>query len=154
MSCNDRISDRCPNKVNAKCVSYEGAFSSESTLNGNCHNIEEIIEDINTQLDYLKATTNVDSLSNDTCIQYVDQAPYPEITPRTAILTLNQKVRQLMDFVGLGCDDSTGDCPAVFNQDLTCLGLNFGTLADPCGNPPSTLKAVLQLVLDELQPQP
>lgn len=152
MSCNDKISDRCPNKTNAKCVSYEGTFSSESALNGNCHNIEEIIEDINTQLDYLKLTTNVDQLTTDSCIEYPDQSPYNEVTPRTAILTLNQKVKQLMDFVGLGCDGSAGDCPAVFEQDITCLNLEFGNLVDQCGAQPATLKETLQLILNTIQP--
>jgi hypothetical protein len=154
MSCNDKISDRCPNKTNAKCVSYEGTFSNESALSGNCNNIETIIEDINTQLNYLRDTTYVELLKFDNCIQYVDQEPYNVVTPKIAIFTLNEKVKELMTFVGLSCEGTVPDCPAVFSQDISCLNLDFGALTDPCGTQPSTLKDVLQLMLNELQPQP
>ena len=157
MSCNDKISDRCPNKVNAKCVSYEGDFSAMSNLEGVCNNLETVIEDLNKHLDYLKDSTNVAELINDNCIDYPVQDfvnATDVVTPKTAIIKLNTKLKEVMTFVGLACDGSTPDCPAVFEQDISCLNLDFGSLTDPCGTQPSTLKAVLQLILDELQPQP
>jgi hypothetical protein len=154
MSCNDKISDRCVNKTNAKCVTYEGLLADNTTLTPNCLDLETVLEDINEQINYLYDTTDVDGLSADTCIDYPDQVPQAKVTPKTAITTLNSKVKEVMTFVGMACDGAGADCPAIFTQDLSCLNLDFGTLVDPCGNQPTTLKDVLQLILTTIQPVP
>lgn len=155
MSCNDRISDRCIKKTNAACTTYEGTLSDNTGITSTpCLNVEEVIEDINEQLNIIEDKINVESLSADTCIHYpVDSEGI--VTARTAILELNSRVKDLMDFVGMECDGSDANsCPKVYEDAISCLELDFGTLVDPCGNQPETLKDLLQLILLTIQPAP
>ena len=154
MSCNDKISDRCVKKTNAVCTTYEGTLSEDTLLTSTaCLNVETVIEDINSQLDAIQAKIDVESLSTDVCIDYPTSGGI--VTTRTAILRLNARLQELMDFVGMQCDGSpVDDCPAIYSHAIDCVGLDLGTLTDPCGNQPATLKDLLQLILTTIQPAP
>jgi|LakMenE29Apr09ns_1017244.scaffolds.fasta_scaffold12302_2 hypothetical protein len=156
MSCNNKISDRCVKKTSAICVNYEGYLSDDSALTASaCLNVEDVIEDISNQLNLIQEKINVESLSADTCIDYptdgINFAP-PIVTTKTAILELNTRIKDLMEFVGMTCDGSLAqDCPKVFTDNIDCLGLDYGVLVDACGDQPTNLKEVIQILLDALQ---
>jgi hypothetical protein len=152
MGCNNKISDRCVKKTSALCVNYEGTLSEDTQLIVSpCLNVEEVIEDINSQLDLIQSKIDVESLSADVCIDYPLDAGI--VTAKTAILELNTRIKDLMEFVGMECDGSpTQDCPKVFTDNIDCLGLDYGVLVDACGAQPTDLKGVLQIILDSLQP--
>ena len=152
MSCKDKIEARCGKKTAAPCVTYEGTLSTKTQLDPNdCHNMEEVIEDINDQLDAIVTNSNLDGLNND-CINYNLGG---EVTVKQAILALHAKMLAVMDKIGMSCDNCPScpeACPSFLTEDLSCLNLNFGTLTDPCGNKPTTLEEVLQLILTTIQP--
>lgn len=147
MSCNNKISDRCVKKTTALCTTYEGTLSAGSDLTESpCLNVQEVIEDINVQIDEITTDINVSGLINDQCIAY--PVIGDKVTVRSAVYTLNTRVKELMTFVGMNCDGSdASDCPAIFNHNISCLGLDFCTLTDACGEQPTTLKEVLQLLI-------
>ena len=155
MSCKDKIEARCGKKTAAPCVTYEGTLSAQSALDPlDCHNLEEVIEDINTQLDEIVTNSDLTNLNAD-CIDYNPAGA--TITVKEAILGLHAKMLAVMDKIGMSCDNCPtcpDACPTFLTEDLSCLGLNFGTLTDPCGNQPSTLEEVLQLILTTIQPVP
>ena len=148
MSCNNKISDRCVKKTTALCTTYEGFLSEGSDLTESpCLNVQEVIEDINVQIDEITADINVSGLIHDQCITYPVLGG--KVNVRSAVYTLNTRVKELMTFVGMQCDGSSlSDCPSVFTQDISCLGLDFCTLTDACGEQPTTLKEVLQLLIN------
>jgi hypothetical protein len=130
---------------------YEGTLSEYSDLEQTyCLNLETVIEDLNRQVEVLYSHTNVSQLSTDNCLVYATQDG--EVTAKTAILRHNIAIKDIMQFIGLDCDGGSATCPAIFTQDLTCLNLDFGVLTDPCGSQPTTLKDVLQLILNHIQP--
>ena len=148
MSCNNKISDRCVKKTTALCTTYEGTLAGGSSLTESpCLNVQEVIEDINLQIDKIDFDINVSELVNDVCIDYPIIGD--KVNVRSAVYTLNTRVKELMAFVGMNCDGSEiSDCPAIFNHSISCLGLDFCTLTDACGEQPTNLKEVLQLLIN------
>jgi hypothetical protein len=148
MSCNNKISDRCVKKTTALCTTYEGTLADGSSLTESpCLNVQEVIEDINLQIDEITNDINVAGLINDQCITY--PVIGDKVTVHSAVYTLNTRVKELMTFVGMQCDGSeVSDCPAIFNHSISCLGLDFCTLVDACGEQPTNLKEVLQLLIN------
>lgn len=152
MTCRNRISDRCGKRSSSVCVDYEGTLREGTVLDPlDCLSVQDVIEDINDGIDKLKSDTTLDNLSS-TCIDYPQVGD--NLTVKEAIKGLETKLEQVMDFVGMGCDNcpSCNDCPKVFTDSIACLDLNYGVLVDACGNQPTNLKEVLQLILDNLQP--
>lgn len=151
MSCKDNISDTCGGKkVNAVCVKYEGGLSENSALDPNdCHNAEEVIEDLNAQLDKLKADLDLSELGN-ACLSY-DQAGVA-LTVKEAILKLEEKLCLALDKLGIASDncESCESCPPVFTEDFSCLNLDLGALSDACSNPITNLKDLLQAMVTKL----
>jgi len=150
MSCRDKIKDRCLKKVNATCVDYEGALSSETNLDPlDCHTVEEVLEDMNDQLDDIYEQIDLDGI-DESCIDFQEEET-GKIKVKEAILALTSKLKDIMEHVGMSCDncpECEPSCNPIFTEDITCLGLDFGCLVDPCGNQYTTLKDVLQGIID------
>ena len=152
MSCKDKISDRCLKKTNAVCVKYEGTLSGESQLDPNdCHDLESVIEDINGQLDTISDEINLNGISED-CIDFNEEVP-GDVKVREAIIAIVAKIEQISAHIGLACDDCPTcepSCNPIFTEDISCLGLDYGCLADPCGAQPTNLKELLQLIITKV----
>lgn len=139
-NCKDKITSTCGKKVNAKCVDYEGTFHDESELT-TCDypSVEDVIEDINVTLNEITAALDTSGLG-DSCITYTEVDG--KITIKEALLRLEEKVCALSSAI------DTSGCPPVFSQDITCVGLDYGCLVDPCGNPITNLKDLLQALIN------
>lgn len=151
MSCKDKISDRRKKKTNAVCVKYEGALSTNTSLDvEDCHTVEAVIEDINEQLDDIYDQIDLEGL-DESCINFNPEGD--KVLVREAILTLTNKLKYVMDRVGMSCDDCpecTPKCNPIFFEDISCLGLDYGCLTDACGEQPTNLKEVLQAIIDAI----
>jgi hypothetical protein len=155
MSCRDKISNRCGKRSSSVCVDYEGILRVGTGLDPNdCLSVQDVIEDINDGIDELKANTDLSALTSQ-CIDFNNGAN--PLTVSAAIIGLEQKLEEVMAFIGMKCDDCSGspdctDCPKIFSDNIACLNLDYGVLVDACGNQPANLQELLQIMLDNLQP--
>lgn len=150
MGCKDKISRTCGKKINAKCVDYEGEFHENTELDVcDGSSVEDVIEDINKQVDSLSSSLDLSELG-DACIIYTPTGE--SLLAKDAFLAMEAKICELAEYVGLptpGCD-GCHDCSPIFEESIECANLDLGGLVDDCGVQPSTLKELLQLLLDKL----
>jgi hypothetical protein len=154
MSCKGKISTRCGKQTSSACVKYEGKLHLHTALDTeDCHSVEETLEDIADELDSLEERLDLSSLTSNTCIDY-SPAVAGKPTPVEVLEMLQGKIITIMEKLGMSCDGcpSCVDCNPIFTEDISCMNLNFGELVDACGNQPTTLQELFQLLLDNLQP--
>jgi len=142
--CKDKISRTCGKKINAKCVDYEGTLHDNTELEDcDCHSVEDVIEDINVAINAINESIDLSELG-DSCITYDKEDG--KILVKEALKKLEECVCDLKD--RLDDTDSTG-CPAIFSEDISCLGLDFMCLSDPCGAPIQNLGQLLQALITQ-----
>jgi hypothetical protein len=152
MSCNKKIFLPCGKVISSNCVQYVGELHENTELDiCDKPSVTDVIEDINVQLDKVSESIDLTGLGESGCMTY---PPSPDgLKVIQALLTMEEKICEVADFAGLpkpGCSECE-PCSPIFNLDITCLGLDFGTLTDPCGEQPTTLKELLQLILTQIQ---
>lgn len=165
MSCND-VSSRCSKKVNSACTVYEGTLPSDTTINPNSCDIsvEQVLQDMSVILTKISNEINFDSIKQNnlgsSCFPYTNLnsifGSSPEISNnyvsiREAVKTLESRLIDVMEYVGIGCPNcNTCDpCPAIYQQSIDCLNLTIPGVGN-CGTYPTTLKQLLQYILDKL----
>jgi len=150
MSCKDKVSNTCGKKSNAKCVDYEGELHKNTKIE-ECDNpsVEEVIEDLNLQVDDLSEGLDLGELGNN-CIAYAKEGD--TLKAKEAFLAMEEKICEIAEYVGLPTPGCTGceSCSPIFDETISCMGLELGELVDDCGEQPSTVKDLLQLMLNKL----
>jgi hypothetical protein len=137
-NCREKISYTCGKKVNARCVDYEGELSSCTEL-GDCpkHSVHDVLSDINRQLSDICEKLNIEDYDSG-CLE----------------LEENSLVNILQELTNQVCELKEAlapvDCPPVFSADISCLGLDYQCLADPCGEQPQNLTQLLQLIINQV----
>lgn len=144
MGCSDKLKRNCGKHHNAKCTDYEGELREGTELD-KCDDIsvEDVIEDINTYLDEVSESIDLSNLGNN-CITYdkVDN----KIQVKEALLKIEEAVCDIKSQV---TDTDSSDCHKAFSADITCLGLDFKCLTDPCGNQIQNLGELLQALINQ-----
>lgn len=118
MGCQDKISDRCTTKINAVCVKYEGTLHSDTELDTeDCHNLEEVIEDINAEIDDINEQIDMSELG-DLCLDYTISGD--ELAVKDVLKEHEAQICEIREALKLDeepcptcidpCDDSTGTC--------------------------------------------
>lgn len=152
MGCNDKIKSRCLSRTNARCVDYEGNLHEDTNLDPlDCFSVDEVIEDINEELDEINTELDLTGI-DESCIDFEEAVP-GTIETNEAILAVVKKLKEVMQHVGMSCDDCpTCDptCPPIFKEDISCLGLDYKCLADACGEQPTNLGDLLQIIIDQV----
>lgn len=140
--CSGKISDTCGKKHNAKCITYEGDLHANTELeNCDCHNLEDVIEDLNLAIDNINEAIDLSGLGDD-CLDYdlVDGI----LLVKNALKKFEEEICDIKDILGT----NTG-CDPVFTADISCVGLDFECLSDACGSPISNLKELLQALITQ-----
>lgn len=150
MGCKDKIASTCGKKHNAKCVDYEGTLHANTEIE-ECDkpSVETVIEDLNKQVDLLSTHLDLSALG-ESCITYTQAGD--TLLAKEAFLALEAKICEIADFVGLprpGCP-TCESCSPLFEETISCLGLDLGSLVDDCGVQPTNLKELLQLILNNI----
>lgn len=143
--CGSKVSSTCGKRINAKCVDYEGELHNDTELDScDCPNVEDVIEDINNTLNNIKDGLDTSGLGNQ-CITYNEVDG--EVSISEALLRLEEKICEISDHLNISEEE---DCPTVYTQDLTCVGLDMSCLVDPCGEPITDLKTLLQALINKV----
>lgn len=165
MSCNE-VSNRCGKVTNSACTVYEGTLPSSTGINPNSCDIsvEQVLQDMAIILTKINDEINFDSIKQgnlgNSCFTYLNLSSSFAVSPETstqyvsireAVKTLENKLIQVMEFIGMACPtcNTCDDCPPIYDQSISCLGLNIPGPGN-CNTTPATLKQLLQYILDKL----
>jgi hypothetical protein len=139
--CNKKVSATCGKRYNAKCIDYEGSLHNNTDLDDcDCHNVEEVIEDINSELNEINSEIDVTEINSD-CLTF-ETNENGEVAINEVVIKVVQKLDELCPTT-----EEDSDCPPIFEVDITCLGLDLSCLTDPCGEQITTLKGLLQALI-------
>lgn len=143
-NCGDKIG-ACLKKTNARCVTYEGKHSECSELDC-CDrpSVHDTLEDMSDQFSAICSAIDTAGLG-DLCLEYDGTGEEGEVLVKDVLLKLEQTVCDLKENI-----QEEGECNPIFNQDITCAGLDLSCLVDECGEQPSTFKEVLQIMINEI----
>lgn len=137
--CN-KVESTCTTKNYATYIIYESEVNEVSELNDHCAlSIEETTQDIYNQLEEI----NLSELG-ETCLEYILD-PNDKITVKNVLLKFQEEICSLREKIEIL--ESTAIC----DTNITACDLNFGDLTNVCNTQPSTMKDVLQLILDNIQ---
>lgn len=139
--CNS-INNTCGETHYASCTRYEGSIPEFThMLESNCKTVEEVLADmylimgqIHSEIDLTELLTNG--------IDYVVEDG--KITVKNAIIKHSELIIDLRDRV---TSIETGESS---NYNITNWDLDYQCLADSCDNPPTTIKELLQLIINQI----
>lgn len=141
--CSDKVSRTCGKKHSAKCVDYEGDLHANTELETcDCHNLEDVIEDLNTAVDSLFDAIDMSDLGND-CLTY--ELTDGKVLIKTVIKKLEEEICKLKEATSIDAD-----CNPIYDEDISCVGLNMDCLSDACNNPITNLKDLLQAMITQI----
>lgn len=136
-NCN-KIKHTCGSKNYSTCIDYEGTVNVDSELDDNsCLTIEETTQDIYNQLENLDL-----SALGELCLDYVTVEGKNIV--KNVLLKHEEKICELEARV---LELETTD---ICNKVITACNLDFGDLVTACGDQPTTLAEVLQIILTQL----
>lgn len=137
-NCN-KIKHTCGSGRNfAVCIETEGEVNADSTLVGEtCTNLQENLDDIYNQLENLDL-----SALGELCLTYVQEDNKNIV--KNVLLKHEEKICELEARV---LELETTD---ICNKLITACNLDFGDLVTTCGDQPTTLAEVLQIILTQL----
>lgn len=136
-NCN-KIKHTCGSKNYSTCIDYEGTVNVDSELDDNsCLTIEETTQDIYNQLENLDL-----SALGELCLDYVTVEGKNIV--KNVLLKHEEKICELEARV---LELETTD---ICNKLITTCNLDFGDLVTACGDQPTTLAEVLQIILTQL----
>ena len=113
--CNEKEKYTCGKHQNARCIDYEGELH-DNTLIEECDNpdVEDVIEDINAELNFLHSQTDLSNLGE--CGE-VDYPATPEtLTIPQALKTHEDILCELIAHTGYGEPDPCPDCDKPCNS--------------------------------------
>ena len=137
-NCN-KIKHTCGSGRNfAVCIETEGEVNTDSALVGEtCTNLQENLDDIYNQLGNLDL-----SALGELCLEYVQEDNKNIV--KNVLLKHEEKICEYEERI------NELETINVCKQSITSCNLDFGDLVDACGNQPTTLAEVLQIILTQL----
>lgn len=142
MKCKNKINHTCADHTYSTCTIFEGKPNTQSELIGeSCLDQEIVDQDQYNQLEEIWSEIDLSSLGQ-RCLEYVETQE-GKIIVKNVLLKLEEEICSLKEEVEALQNLN------VCNLDISQCGLNFGTLTDECGEQPSTLTQVLQILLNQ-----
>ena len=146
MGCNDKVRSTCGRILSSNCVDYVGTLHNNSSLE-ECDDptMTEIIQDINVELDAVNQAIELQNLGDGwVTYELVDG----KVRVKEALEAIESKLCALSALVE---DVDSNGCPLVYSLPIDCVGLDLGSLVDPCGEQPGNLAELLQLLINNTQ---
>lgn len=150
--CGKTVKSTCGKKVASVCVDYTGGLYTGSPLDVcNDISVQDVIEDINSVMTTYLASADLSGLGTG-CITYTKETD-GNILIKNALSAMDSKICELQTAMGYttdNCDSCPNPCSPIFDLPIDCLNLDLGTLEDPCGNPITTFKELLQAMITQI----
>jgi hypothetical protein len=143
MDCNKKVSNTCGTNQYAPCVFYELDLPDFSLIEDDCVTIEDTTSDVYALISDIREQLDLSDLGED-CLTYALDSN-SKIVVKNVLAKIEEKYCELEEKVNNLTE--TGLC----NISISECNLNLGTLTDNCDVQPSTLKALLQLLIDQHQ---
>lgn len=141
MACNDNASNICIKTTLATCIDYKGKLGENTTITEDCVNQNEVNEDLYSITDTIIDEQDTSNLGN-LCISY--PVTDGKITLKSVVETNEQEICDLKSRV------ETLENMDFGNLDITGFNLDFTCLVDPCGDPITDLKQLLQIMINQI----
>jgi hypothetical protein len=139
----DKVKYTCSGEVQyATCVRYEGTVNSQSSLNNDsCLDLGQTTLDIYTQIGSILDDMSTANLG-DRCLNYTLENAKLKI--KNVLIKHEEEICDLKEEI------NTLKTTAVCDLDITDCNLDFNGLVDACGNTPTKLGEVLNLIFSKI----
>lgn len=134
MGCGDSGKFNCGTRTEAKCTYYKGYLPKYSKLDKNCVVIEETTAELYKNQEAILKSIDTSKLTKD-CLDYPTD---DSAEARILIVDVLQKLQEEI------CEIKEG------SEEDNSLNLDFKCLETQCGNQITSLKDLLQVLIDEV----
>jgi hypothetical protein len=142
MNCTPKIKNTCGEVSFATCVYYEGAIPSFSGLiSEDCYTLEEVVADLYQITTDIKDEIDLSALAGNGITYTLDADN--NIVVKNVVAKHAEEIVALkvsVAAIGNGFDGDTN---------ITTWGLDLDCLVDSCGDPITTMKQLLQSIIDK-----
>lgn len=140
MGCSEKMSNICLDPIKAPCVDYEGPLGENTTIKESCVNQHQVNEDLYAIADIIIKDQSTEQLG-ELCLTYPLEDGKVKLKSvlkifEEEVCSLTSKVKSLEE-------------KNYSELDITGFNLNFQCLIDPCGEPITNLKTLLQLLINK-----
>lgn len=143
MNCKNKIKHTCAGSTTfAMCTNFEGEVNSKSEYtNDECLSVEETTQDQYNQLEGIWNQIDLSELSSN-CLDYITDED-DKIVVKNVLLKFEEKICELEEKV------TALETIAVCDLNISSCNIDWGTLADQCGEQPQTLAQAIQLLANQ-----
>lgn len=134
---NNKIKCNCGTHQNARCVYYDAYLPKYSKLDEDCVNIDETTGELYENQEKILDSIDLVKLGKE-CIDYSEFQENDSLKVKEAFLTFEKEICELKN---------------KKNEDSCCIDLSkidFKCLSDPCNNEITSLKNLLQVLINEV----
>ena len=139
MGCGDNRKSNCGEKVQSVCVHYKGYLPEYSELDKDCVVIEETTQELYENQEEILNAIDTSELGKD-CIDFdeykTDIDGVSKLQVKGVLEAYEKEICDLKNMIGDDNDDT--------------LSLDFKCLTTPCGDQITSLKDLLQVLIDEI----
>lgn len=137
MSCKNKIKNTCVDKHYATCTYYELDLPEISSLDSSCVTLEETTQEIYSFIEDIKESVNIEGLTTD--CEDLTELSIKDIfeLQQNKICSLEDKVEEI-------------ESKTICDMSITECGLDLQNIVDICGEQPSTVIELLQILINQI----
>lgn len=140
-NCNNKTKYTCGDSIYATCVNVESAPNSQSSLvSEQCISQEDFNEDIYGQLEDIWTENDLEALG-ELCLSYTEISGKKVV--KNVLLKFEEKICELQERI------LELETTAICSTSIQDCNFTLGDLVDGCNEPPTTLKDLLQILINQ-----
>ena len=139
-NCNNRVKQTCGSTNYATCISYETELPTFSELE-DCVDLDQTTTELYSLVGGIKEEIDLSELGEN-CLEYLTDEN-DKIIVKNVLLKFEEKICELEEKI------NTLETTAVCDLSISSCNIDWGTLADQCGEQPQTLAQAIQLLANQ-----
>jgi hypothetical protein len=139
-NCNNRVKQTCGSTNYATCISYETELPTFSELE-DCVDLDQTTTELYSLVGGIKEEIDLSELGKN-CLDYLTDEN-DKIVVKNVLLKFEEKICELEEKI------NTLETTAVCDLSISSCNIDWGTLADQCGEQPQTLAQAIQLLANQ-----